>query len=111
MRREFGKEETSTSQLRNMLDHYGMDDFVVGARGDYDEHHEKGEDAPRGGIYNTDHGPPGTHWFCVFDQYVYDPLGDDKSGTQEQPTEATDCGQRCVAYLLLCRGLGHSIGF
>lgn len=111
VRKEFGKGETSTSQLENMLEHYGVEDYEVGTRTDYDEHHQMGKGAPRCGIYNTDAGPPGTHWFCVFDQYVYDPLGDDKSGTAEQPKEGTDCGQRCVAYILLCKELGHSIGF
>tara|TARA_Y100000114_G_scaffold99370_1_gene92546 strand:- start:1656 stop:1991 length:336 start_codon:yes stop_codon:yes gene_type:complete len=111
VRREFGRDETSTPQLENMLQHYGVKDFTVGTRTDYDHHHDQGDEAPRAGIFNTDHGPPGTHWFCVYDQYVYDPLGDDHSGTQEQPEEATDCGQRCVAYIVLCEKLGHSIGF
>lgn len=111
MRKEFGRDETSTTQLTNMLQHYGIESFAVGNRTDYDEHHDQGESAPRCGIFNTDPGPPGTHWFCVFDQYVYDPLGDDKSGTPEQPKEATDCGQRCVAYIILCTKLGHSLQF
>ena len=55
------------------------------------------------GIYNTDEAPPGTHWFAVYDGYVYDPFGDDQSKSAEQKDSEDNCGQRCVAYLRMCK--------
>lgn len=96
--------ETSDSQLREMLSYYKLTPFEVGNKTDFEEMVDNKENI-RHCIYNTDHGPPGTHWFAVYDGYVYDPLGDDQSRTPEQPREDEDCGQRCVAYLLMCKKL------
>ena len=96
--------ETSDAQLREMLNHYKLTPNEVGNKTDFMESADNNH-GPSYAIYNTDHGPPGTHWFAVYDGYVYDPLGDDQSGTAEQPKEDEDCGQRCVAYLLMCKQL------
>ncbi len=100
----YGEMETSDQQLGDMLRYYKMEPFEVGAKGDFEEMVDNKENV-RHGIYNTDHGPPGTHWFAVYDGYVYDPLGDDQSRTPEQPRQDEDCGQRCVAYLVMCKRL------
>ena len=100
----YGEMETSDSQLRDMLRHYKLTPFEVGTKGLFEQNADNGT-TPKYAIYNTDHTPPGTHWFCTYDGYVYDPLGDDQSRTPEQPKEDEDCGQRCVAYLLMCKKL------
>lgn len=96
--------ETSDQQLRDMLKHYKLTPYEVGSKTDFEQMVDNKENI-RHCIYNTDHTPPGTHWFAVYDGYVYDPLGDDQSRTPEQPREDEDCGQRCVAYLLMCKKL------
>lgn len=101
----YGNQQTSDSQLRSMLDHYRLTPYEVGSKTTFLERTDPDGDDIRYGIYNTDHTPPGTHWFCTYDGYVYDPLGDDDSRTQEQPDDTDDCGQRCIAYLLMCKRL------
>lgn len=103
VRREFGSKETSNVELEKMLEHYGLHPGEVGPRNLYKG---KGKGGAKYGVYNTDDTPPGTHWFAACNGYAYDPLGDDSSRTQEQPDKAQDCGQRCVAYLILCKELG-----
>lgn len=104
MTRDYGREQTSDQQLREMMDRYGLRPNKVGSKADFER---DAQGRFRGGakyaIYNTDPAPPGTHWFAVHEGYVYDPLGDDRSKTQEQPDSSDDCGQRCVAYHILCK--------
>jgi len=103
-----------------MLQRVGLVPFEVGPRGMLDERKEArknkskwrgtGKNAPKYGIYNTVYKPPGEHWICCYEDYTYDPLGkDDTSKTQEQPDNADDCGQRCVAYLMMCRNKGTAV--
>lgn len=54
-------------------------------------------------IANESCKPPGTHWVAYYKGARYDPLGKDKSGSAEQNNSETNCGQRCIAYLLMCR--------
>lgn len=101
----YGNQVTSDQELREMMNHYKLTPGEVGSKGDFESMVDNKENVLYG-IYNTDHHPPGTHWFCVYDGYVYDPLGDDQSKTPEQPKEDDDCGQRCIAYLIMCKKLG-----
>ena len=94
---------TSNTELEKLLDQFGMlDDGEVGTYTEFAGNSESG-DWPTYGIYNTMRGPPGQHWFCCYRGKKYDPLGEDGSRTQEQPDESNNCGQRCVAYLLMCK--------
>lgn len=97
--------ETSDQELRNMMAHYKLTPGEVGNKTDFENMVDNNENI-KYGIYNTDHTPPGTHWFCVYDGFVYDPLGDDMSRSAEQPKQDQDCGQRCIAYLLMCKQMG-----
>jgi hypothetical protein len=54
-------------------------------------------------IANESCKPPGTHWVAYYNGERYDPLGKDRSGTAEQNKVETNCGQRCIAYLLMCK--------
>lgn len=101
-------DKTSNVELKKMMDGQGLVPNEVGTILDYEANSENGEwKGPPFAIYNTDDGPPGIHWFAVHEGYVYDPFGDDKSKSQEQPYSDKDCGQRCVAYLLLCKRHGN----
>jgi len=94
---------TSNTELEKHMDQYGMlDDGEVGTYTDYEDKTLSGQ-WPTYAIYNTMRGPPGQHWFCCYKGRKYDPLGMDGSGTQEQPDGMDDCGQRCIAYLLMCK--------
>jgi len=98
---------------------YGLGRVEVGTRDILDRQSTQGSGEKEGGkdegeiikkaVLNTAYTPPGVHWFAVYDGYVYDPLGDDKSGNAEQPKSWDDCGQRCIAYLVLCNKLGGSV--
>lgn len=106
-------QSTSLSDLENAMRKLGLQPGEVGTISDY---HRRLQIQGQGsgsfakyGIYNTMDGPPGQHWFCCYGTYKYDPLGDDSSDTQEQPTGDDDCGQRCLAYLLLCKAKGGAI--
>lgn len=118
--RLFGhRNETSSVELQQMLKRLGLTPSEVGPKDMMERRKETqkkkgkwrgtGKNAPKYGIYNTAYKPPGEHWVCCYDDYTYDPLGDDASGSQEQPDDTDDCGQRCVAYLLLCRGRGSHV--
>lgn len=100
-------ESTSLQDLENALKKLNLQPGEVGTITDYQARMNEikggGANVVKYGIYNTMEGPPGQHWFCCYEDYKYDPLGDDSSDTQEQPTKADDCGQRCLAYLLLCK--------
>jgi hypothetical protein len=100
-----GSQDTDSSELQRRLEYLNLKPCQVGTRIDYDARRRlinDGKMVPLFGIYNTMDGPPGQHWFCCYGSYKYDPLGDDSSDTQEQPDSATDCGQRCIAYLVMC---------
>ena len=102
--------QTSDTELRKLLDQYGMlDEGEVGSYRLFEENTKSGE-WPVYGIYNTMRAPPGQHWFCCYKGRKYDPLGKDASRTQEQPDAADNCGQRCVAYLLMCKRTKAPIG-
>lgn len=60
-------------------------------------------------IGNESCSPPGTHWVAYYKGVRYDPLGKDRSKTAEQADAETNCGQRCIAYLLLCRAKKHAV--
>ncbi len=64
---------------------------------------------PRFVIANIMCKPPGEHWVAYYKGVKYDPLGKDRSGDAEQDDTETNCGQRCVAYLLLCRTQGKAV--
>ena len=115
--RLFGhKKQTSLVELEHMLQRLGLTPSEVGPKDMLEKRQElrkkkkqwrgAGKDTPKYGIYNTAYKPPGKHWLCCYEDYMYDPLGKDASGTQEQPDEADDCGQRCIAYFLLCKSRG-----
>ena len=102
-----GRGNTSSAQLKAKMDSLGLVPNEVGTHEDFDARMAKlragRSDVPFYGIYNTMDKPPGQHWFCCYGGYKYDPLGDDASNTPEQPVGSDDCGQRDIAYLLLCR--------
>ena len=106
----FGDNETSDVELRRMLQYYKLTPYEVGNKREFIEMVDEGPKV-KYGIYNTDETPPGTHWFCVYDGYVYDPFGDDRSKTSEQEDHEENCGQRCVAYLRMCKRFNSSIRF
>ena len=102
--------QTSDAELRKLLDQYGMlDEGEVGSFKVYENNSLSGK-WPVYGIYNTMRAPPGQHWFCCYKGKKYDPLGKDGSRTQEQPDKSDNCGQRCVAYLLMCKRTNAKIG-
>jgi len=106
----YGENTTSTGELEEMLRYYRLTPCEVGSKTDFERSADGDQNArPPFGIYNTDRAPPGTHWFAVYEGYVYDPLGDDASRTPEQATEEDNCGQRCVAYLILCKKLKSAV--
>ena len=120
VRRLFGHvNSTSQSELEQMLKKLNLQPAEVGTKALYEKREDNlkglgswrsGSSAPpKYGIYNTMYKPPGEHWFCCFDDYMYDPLGKDASKTQEQPYNTDDCGQRCIAYLLLCKRHGYPL--
>jgi hypothetical protein len=53
--------------------------------------------------------PPGQHWVAYYKGIKYDPLGKDRSGSAEQNDVETNCGQRCLGYLLLCKKQGKAV--
>lgn len=112
--KEMGKGSTSDSELRNGLKKFGLSPAQVGPLSLYQKRVARLKAAgrrgvPKYGIYNTMDTAPGAHWFCTYDTYKYDPLGDDTSNTQDQPSNTNDCGQRCIAYLLMCKQHGGAI--
>lgn len=107
--REMGGEQATTnSELEHYLQRFGLTPCEVGTLGNY-EKRTRTVNPPKYGIYNTMYEAPGQHWFCCYGNYKYDPLGDDASDTQEQPSGDDDCGQRCIAYLLMCKKNGGPI--
>lgn len=100
---DYGDDTTSDQELRDMMRRYGLSGGKVGSKADFERDAARRFQGIKYAIYNTDPAPPGTHWFAVHEGYVYDPLGDDKSRTAEQPQSSDDCGQRCVAYHILCK--------
>ena len=103
-----GRNQTSNVELERALRFFGLNPSEVGTLSAYQRRKETRK-APKYGIYNTMEGPPGQHWFCCCEKHKYDPLGNDSSDTQEQPDGTDDCGQRCIAYLLICKKNGGSI--
>lgn len=108
VRQRMGTEITSSDILERYMRKYGLTPCEVGTLLDYKDRIEllKGDGntaIAKYGIYNTMEGPPGQHWYCCYGSYKYDPLGDDTSNTQEQPNNTNDCGQRCIAYLIMCK--------
>lgn len=93
---------TNNTELLNLLRKYDLEPCEVEPYTKYEENMLSG-DFPTYGIYNTMRTPPGEHWFCCYKGRKYDPLGKDGSRSQEQPDDTDDCGQRCVAYLLMCK--------
>jgi hypothetical protein len=68
---------------------------------------------PRGryAIVNTkSRGTGGEHWLALTPGLVYDSFGrqkyGDNSGDAEQAMKETNCGQRCLAFLLVYDELG-----
>ena len=103
-----GKQTTTSLELETAMRRFGLSPCEVGRLSVY-HNRQKSGNGPKYGIYNTMDEAPGQHWFCSYDGHKYDPLGDDKSDTQEQPSDADDCGQRCIAYLLMCKKKGGHI--
>ena len=93
---------TSDQELRKALARYNLEPGQVGTFSDYEACLETNQFPPYA-IYNTMRGPPGEHWFCCYKGVKYDPLGKDKSRSAEQPDESENCGQRCIAYLIMCK--------
>lgn len=100
-----GRKKTTNHDLERYMRRFGLTDCEVGPLSMYKER-KKNPNAPKYGIYNTMYVAPGQHWFCCYKGHKYDPLGNDSSDTQEQPDNDDDCGQRCIAYLLLCKKKG-----
>jgi hypothetical protein len=101
-------DDTDTAELESLLHRFHLEPGEVGSYTDF-ENRQKDSDPALYGIYNTMHKPPGQHWFCTYGDYVYDPLGVDDSDTAEQPAKSDDCGQRCIAYLILCKKKGKAV--
>ena len=66
---------------------------------------------PKYVIANVSCEPPGQHWVAYYRGIKYDPLGKDRSGTAEQNDVETNCGQRCIGYLLMCQKANKAIFF
>jgi len=64
---------------------------------------------PRFVIANIMCKPPGQHWVAYYKGYKYDPLGKDSSQSAEQNDVETNCGQRCLAYLDMCKKANRTI--
>lgn len=93
---------TSNFELEDGLKKLRLQPFFVGTVCDIKSMKKQGR-VPTYAIANISCEPPGKHWVAYYKGTRYDPLGDDRSKSQEQPDEDKDCGQRCIAYLLLCR--------
>lgn len=93
---------TSNFALEDALKKLRLQPFFVGTICELRALKKQGR-LPMYSIANISCEPPGKHWVAYYRGTRYDPLGDDRSGSQEQPTKDKDCGQRCIAYLLLCR--------
>ena len=101
-------DQMSTDELESAMQRLGLSPAEAGSYADFEERLSN-TDAPTYGIYNTMEKPPGQHWFCAYKDYIYDPLGIDDSNTPEQAKTDENCGQRCLAYLKLCKQRGTAV--
>lgn len=103
-------EGTSDVELRRCMKNLGLEPHFVGIRKDFDRMQD---DIRPGktpfGIFNTASTGGGVHWFACYDGVVYDPFGDDRSKTQEQPYSEDTCGERCIAWLLMCNLMKYPV--
>jgi len=99
-------ERTSLPDLEKALEYYNLYPAEVGVA---EDHIYRDIFSPKYGVYNTMNGPPGEHWIACYNNYTYDSFGRDASQDAEQEESEDDCGQRCIAWLMLCKRYGHAI--
>lgn len=101
---------TSNVELEKALDKLGIRPSKVCTECDVKTMKSQGT-LPTYVISNTMCGPPGQHWIAYYKGYKYDPLGKDSSKTAEQNKIETNCGQRCIAYLEMCKKKNRTMTF
>ena len=99
---------TSNIELEDAMKRLGLSPGVVTHECEVRRLKRQGK-LPRFVIANIMCKPPGQHWVAYYKGVKYDPLGKDRSGDAEQEKVETNCGQRCIAYLLLCRAQGKAV--
>ena len=97
-------------ELEKALNYLGLRPFKVCTECDVQEMKKKGI-LPTYVIANIMCTPPGQHWVAYYKGYKYDPLGKDKSQSAEQNNVETNCGQRCIAYLEMCKKKNKTMTF
>ena len=101
---------TSNLELEKALDYLRLRPFKVCTECDVKTMKDQGT-LPPYVIANIMCGPPGQHWVAYYKGYKYDPLGKDSSKSAEQNNVETNCGQRCVAYLEMCKKKNRTMTF
>ena len=99
---------TNNVELKKAMQYLGLTPCEVGTECDVASLKSKGT-LPKYMIANISCEPPGKHWVAYFRGYKYDPLGKDASNTAEQNDVETNCGQRCIAYLMMCKKKNRAI--
>jgi hypothetical protein len=101
---------TSNIELEKALDYLALRPNKVCTECDVAKMKDSGT-LPPFVIANTMCKPPGQHWVAYYKGYKYDPLGKDSSKSAEQNDVETNCGQRCVAYLEMCKKRNKTMTF
>ena len=101
---------TSNVELQKALNYLGLKPNKVCTECDVAKMRSNGT-LPPFVIANTMCTPPGQHWVAYYKGYKYDPLGKDSSQSAEQNNVETNCGQRCVAYLDMCKKRNRTMTF
>lgn len=101
---------TTNHELEKAMNKMGIRPNFVGTVCDVDKMKANGT-LPRYVIANIMCKPPGQHWIAYYKGYKYDSLGKDKSNSAEQNDVETNCGQRCIAYLEMCKKRNKTMTF
>ena len=108
-KRAVGHGKTTTNvELQRAMNYLGLRPSVVTDVCEVDRMKKAGT-LPPYVIANIMCKPPGQHWVCYYKGYRYDPLGKDSSQSAEQNDVETNCGQRCIAYLTMCKKKNRTI--
>lgn len=110
-KRVVGHGKTTTNvELEKAMNYLGLRPNTVCTECDVADMKSKGT-LPTFVIANIMCKPPGQHWVAYYKGYKYDPLGKDSSKSAEQNDVETNCGQRCVAYLDMCKKKNRTMTF
>lgn len=101
---------TTSSELTKAMNRLGVQPNLVCTICEVNKMKEKGT-LPPFVIANIMCKPPGEHWVAYYKGYKYDPLGKDSSKSAEQNKVEENCGQRCVAYLDMCKKRNRTMTF